>query len=364
MTLDLALIADDLTGALDTATPFAAAGLEVAVAVTPDGLDDALAAGASVVAVSTASRALAPAEAAARVAAVARTLAAHRPRIVFKKVDSRLKGPVGAEAHAVADVFGHDRLVVCPAIPGQERFVDAGRVVGRGVDAPIDVAAPFLRGGRIVVVADARAEADLDAVAASGADWRSALAVGAHGLGSAFARRLGPAGATPPPFQPVAGVLFALGTRDPITLDQIDALIASGRLAAVVDAPLGRVPDHPPAGLPALVRATGAMEPDATAVAARFGAGVAAMVRRCRPGMLMLGGGDTALSVLTSLGVRVLRPRGEIRPGMPWFEIATDDGLRLACSVKSGGFGDRWTLMALVADDDGRRVPAGRAGAA
>ncbi len=65
MTLAFAIIADDLNGALDTATPFVEAGLEVAVVLTPAGIEEAIATGAAVVSVNTASRALAADEAAA-----------------------------------------------------------------------------------------------------------------------------------------------------------------------------------------------------------------------------------------------------------------------------------------------------------
>ncbi len=90
---------------------------------------------------------------------------------------------------------------------------------------------------------------------------------------------------------------------------------------------------------------------------------VGELVRRIRPDLLVLGGGDTALAVLSALGVRIVWPRGEIEPGMPWFDISTAGGLRFACSVKSGGFGDRWTLMAPLAEGGGvRRAGSGNGG--
>ena len=85
MTLRLAIVADDLTGALDTATPFALAGLKVVVAVSVDGVEDAIATKADVVAVNTASRAL---DATAAVESVARAMAAimrARPAILVQE---------------------------------------------------------------------------------------------------------------------------------------------------------------------------------------------------------------------------------------------------------------------------------------
>jgi uncharacterized protein YgbK (DUF1537 family) len=346
MTLRLAIVADDLTGALDTATPFVLAGLTVAVAVDVGGITEALEAGTDVVAVSTASRALPPDRAAAKVRDAGRALLAARPEILFKKVDSRLKGNVGAETEALAELAGFRRLVVAPAIPDQQRLVLDGAVTGRGVDVPLPVAPLFAGTGRDVAVADSRTDADIERLV-DAEDWSSALAVGARGLGLAFARRLA-AGGTPAAFVPTERTLFGIGSRDPITAAQIDRLLASGAIRAVLDAPAGTLPPASELPLPALARCTGPLEEDTQAVASRFGVGVARLVLANRPDMLMLGGGDTALAVLAALGVRAVFPRGEIEPGVPWFEMRWHDGESLACSVKSGGFGTTGTLLGLM----------------
>ncbi|WP_164305484.1 four-carbon acid sugar kinase family protein, partial [Streptococcus pneumoniae] len=59
----------------------------------------------AVVAVSTASRHLSPAEAGARVRQAALALAGRSPRIVFRKIDSRLKGNLESETRALLEVF-------------------------------------------------------------------------------------------------------------------------------------------------------------------------------------------------------------------------------------------------------------------
>src|SRR5690554_2992690 len=136
----VAIIADDLTGALDVCAPFARRGLRSRVAVSPSGLADALDRGGDVICVNTASREL-DAEAASRIVRhVASELAGSRPGIVFKKIDSRLKGHVSAETGACQEVFRRPRVLVAPAIPAQGRFVQAGMIVGKGVAEPIDVA--------------------------------------------------------------------------------------------------------------------------------------------------------------------------------------------------------------------------------
>ena len=97
----VAIVADDLTGALDAAAPFAARALTTRVAVTADGLDAALAHDPAVVAVNTATRHADAETAAARVRDCAERLAALRPALLIKKIDSTLRGPVGAELAAI-----------------------------------------------------------------------------------------------------------------------------------------------------------------------------------------------------------------------------------------------------------------------
>lgn len=358
MTLRLAIVADDLTGALDTATPFVLAGLQVAVAVTRDDIAEALATGADVVAVNTASRALGPAVAAERVARATSAIMRARPQILFKKVDSRLKGNPGAEAHAMADAADRHRLVVAPAVPDQGRRTEAGHVVGRGVEAPIAITPAFGHGRRPTEVVDARVDSDLDTLVAR-TDWTGVVAVGARGLGLALARSMGQL-AHGAPLRPTRSILFALGSRDPITVAQMDALAAEGRLGAVLDSPGGTVPASDWPTLPALVRMTGALDADAASAARGFAEGIVPLVRKLAPEVLLVGGGDTALAVLDALGVHLVEPRGEVAAGVPWFDMFTSDGQRIACSVKSGGFGDTTTLLRML-DRDG--APTGEPGA-
>src|SRR5919206_4013026 len=96
--LDAAVIADDLTGAADCGIAFAAAGLPtfVAVGVAP------APASAQVVAVDTDTRRGGAADAAERTRAAAAQAVAQGARVLYKKIDSTLRGHVGAEIAAAA----------------------------------------------------------------------------------------------------------------------------------------------------------------------------------------------------------------------------------------------------------------------
>jgi len=328
------------------------------VAVGLEGIYEALDAHPAVIAVNTASRDLTAEQAASRAARAARMLlSGGRPDIVFKKIDSRLKGNIGRETEMVARVFGYTHAVVAPAVPDQERFTIAGTVVGRGASAALAIA-PFFAGQPFTAdIRDAESDTDLDRVAADyRGQWDRTLAVGARGLGGALARSMGGSAAGSAPVSALASApvnapftiepaaaLFAFGSTDPITLGQMEALRP---WVSVIEAPEGHLPEPAAARLPLLARITGAGGDTADAVARRFAKGIARYIAVCRPSGLVMGGGDTALAILQELGARVLYPAGEAAPGLPAFDVGQLCGLR--CVAKSGGFGSRDVLAGLL----------------
>lgn len=353
MGLEIAIIADDLTGALDSAAPFAARGRRVAAALDPEALGEALGVGAAVVAVNTLTRHLDPAPAAAVAREAAARCVAAGARLLFKKVDSRLRGNVGAEAAAVAGALGAGTLVVAPAVPAQGRVVTGGTVRGAGVGEAggIEIrgrlaAAADLR----VEIPDGRSEEELDAVAASCvARAGRVLAVGAHGLAAALARQLGRGAKDAPRFVPEPPVLVVIGSQDPATAAQVAALAAYPGAVAIIEAHEGLLP--PPPALTVFPVTVLRSVPGAGAGSdptERFATGAAAWSTALRPRTLLATGGDTAAALLRHLGCRVLEVGGEAAPGIPWSRTAG------GCAVvtKSGGFGRRTTLVELLSLSD------------
>ena len=112
-----AVIADDLTGALDTALQFRKAGQPSIVSTRPGvwPLDG------RVVAVSTNTRHVSAQTAAVRVQAAFRALRRRPPRRVYKKTDSLLRGNIGVELRALRDAAGAEPLVFAPAFPAGGR---------------------------------------------------------------------------------------------------------------------------------------------------------------------------------------------------------------------------------------------------
>ncbi|MEI4472942.1 four-carbon acid sugar kinase family protein [Frigidibacter sp. MR17.24] len=337
--MKLMIVADDLTGALDSAAPFAMAGLRTEVlrrVAGPVTVDPAV----EVLAISTGSRDGTPEAAAQKVAAVLDALPG-LPALVMKKVDSRLKGHLAIETALLARRAGRERLLVLPAIPELGRVVAAGAVDGRGVDRPIPVAPRFAPLN--IVAPDCATDADLDAALAAG-PLGDRLMVGARGLSQALARRIGGAATAPAP-RLAAPFRMAIGSRDPITLAQVAAL--DGIVAE--PAPDGAVAPEDAGGAVTLVQMTAGATPCPAPVAgSRFARGVAARLRAAPPATLLACGGETADALLAELAIDRLHLAGDILPGVP-LAFARLGDRPLAILTKSGGFGDVDSLRRLVA---------------
>ncbi|MGV8834220.1 MAG: four-carbon acid sugar kinase family protein [Devosia sp.] len=331
----LGVVADDLTGALDAAAPFAARGIATVVALGPEGMAAALASGADVVGVSSNSREASP-EAAGQ--NVARCLAGMPPGLpIFKKVDSRLKGNIADELDAIS--FRHALMI--PAIPAFGRWVRDGRLGGFGVDEPIDIAARLGRHADKASIPDIATQGDIEQALETG---EHDLLVGARGLAEALAVQWAPEAANPVPPPLMAPVFCVIGSTDGITGQQIARLCAACPGLVHIAAPDGQMPAGASsvANLTVLQATAGETQADGATVAQRLGEGLLRL--HPPPGaVLLISGGATAQVVLEALGIAVLQLDGEALPGLP---LAHAAGFTII--TKSGGFGDPDTLLALL----------------
>jgi uncharacterized protein YgbK (DUF1537 family) len=348
--LDCFLIADDLTGACDAAVHFAMRGRRTIVRIAPG----AELADATVIAVSTDSRDLEPAAARDAVAAAAASLPIGSPSILFKKIDSTLRGHTGAEITAALTASGCDAAVVCPAFPWMNRIVEAGylRVAGAADFAPIEVAAHLraqgaegcvhtgyeaipeaISSGARMVVLDAVCDDDLDRIAAVAPafDFR-VLWVGSAGLASALARTLPPGPQFRPRPAPKGPVLFCIGSDHRVTVAQQTALVGQRRALLVhagptsgdcIGAALSRG-QHVVLRIPHGRVSTEALQE---------------LAAHAPTSALVLSGGDTASLFCRAAGVQRIDLFDEIIPGVPCGIIrgGVFDGTSVA--TKSGGFG-------------------------
>lgn len=342
----VAIMADDLTGALDTASPFACRGARTICLTGPEALGESLPANVDVLSISTNSRHLEPVAAARVARETAAWIAGRRPDIILKKIDSRLKGNAAVEAAAAASALGRGRLLVAPAAPDIGRLVVDGAIVGQGVPQPISVAGHFRDCGLPFEVPPITSIEAMNELAKAYQGRRESLAVCSRGLAVALAGQL-----FPRPWQAASAmekpILVAIGSRDEITDRQREAVCARGGFACL-EAPEGQVPARLPAGERVLLFCTGAIEQRADVIAAKFAAGVRALADALKPRTVLCSGGDTARAVLHNYGQSLLQVLGEAAPGLP-VSMARLAGRAVNFISKSGGFGGAATLLELFA---------------
>ena len=373
------IVADDLTGAMDSAGPFAAAGVETWVVAVPMRCDPATLKSARVVSVNTDTRHLPADLAAARVRDIVGHLGASGFDIVVKKIDSTLRGNVVAETMALLDISGRREAVVAAAFPAQGRTVRGGIVHVDGKPlaqtafakdalsppplAPLQevfalakpglrvqtlTAAPALHGGADIWVADSEVDADLTGIVTRFADRANdVLMVGSAGLTRALALVCFDGGPAPASPQRVTGtIVFAVGSRAMRSAEQVESLstepettvlrVPNGRLQS------GKIPSAQNLVLKATADEAG-HEGDAERVAADMARHAIEIARSAKAEALVATGGDTAIAILAASDNPALQVLGDLMPGIPYARIRLG-GTSLWLVTKAGGFGGRDTF--------------------
>ncbi|HEU5425013.1 MAG TPA: four-carbon acid sugar kinase family protein, partial [Nitrolancea sp.] len=261
----LTIVADDLTGAADSAAPFALAGYATYVALDPSRVPEA-----DVLALATDSRHL-PAERAYDAVKQAVSALPER-RWLYKKIDSTLRGQPAAELAALMAAGERTRALIAPAFPAQGRTTVAGRQLVGG--RPLEET-PFARqvfssdllehfptaqlidlqtvweGVPAVIarleeevnglwIGDAETDDELRTLARAALDGRVDVVCGSGGLSRALST-LAPFRAGSCPL--VAGrsggpVLVVAGSRHPASTAQVEALGAQGTVVVEPQASL------------------------------------------------------------------------------------------------------------------------------
>lgn len=127
----LGVIADDFTGACDVAVQFKKQGLETVVLTDIEFLGSFKGV-FDVVVVDTETRNLTSEDAYRKVRRAVRLLRQNNVKLVYKKIDSTLRGNIGAEINAVMDELDVKAIIVAPAFPDQKRTVINGHLLVNG----------------------------------------------------------------------------------------------------------------------------------------------------------------------------------------------------------------------------------------
>lgn len=342
-------LADDLTGALEVGARFAAAGVSSAVTFAHQSPPDVTA-----LVLDTESRHVTDAEAYRRSAALARVARGNDVRLLYKKTDSTLRGPIAAEFRALLEVWPGTPLLYVPAYPAMGRTVRGGVLYVEGVPVdqtefardPLDpvhesfIPAMLAGGGAPVAVVrprelgqipnmgihvvDGEADRDVEIAAAflaRSGNWR--LAAGPGALAGHLAVWLALPRGDPAPWPRISTCVVINGSMH-------EASAAQAIHAARAGWPVS-TPESVPPGWSILLA-----QPRASGLerARRLGAMVREMVERARPDAIFVVGGDTAACVVEALGAPLLYPVGEIVPGVPVCRAGA-----LTLITKAGGFG-------------------------
>ena len=334
---DIAVLADDLTSAADGAAPFVARGVTASI-----GRGQLPREAAGVVAVDCGSRSATSSQAFEQVARLTAQLASRA--VLYKTVDSTLRGHIAEELEACFAASGRASLVFAPAFPqagrttvGGIQFVD-GIPVSKSAygqdpvhparhSALVDLVPSSIKH---VTLLDAVTQEELDSQIASIKDPESILWVGSPGMAAARSRRFVPATTLARSIDGISNdVLVAVGSsnlRSHIQADQLQE--GSGVL---------------------LLRGPRAREQDSATVLRRIAAEAARELRDPRFGALIATGGDTMEAILDLLNIREFEILQELDPGFPLGRATLSDGRLLLLAMKAGGFGSDDALERAVA---------------
>ncbi|HEX4227703.1 MAG TPA: four-carbon acid sugar kinase family protein [Bryobacteraceae bacterium] len=328
--MSILALADDMTGALEVGAKFSAVGVHTVVAAKP--LQSTT---AQVIVYDTETRHLSPACAAEEVRRFIRVSAAVRPRLLYKKTDSTLRGNISAELRALSELFPDWRVGYAPAYPALGRTVKEGILYVDGVAVsqtsfgndplnPVTTSAiSAVLGDRLnCTIFDGEHDSHIeDAARAILANESMRIIAGPGALAGA-----------------IAGQLVSLRTT--VSLPRISScLLMNGSLhrRSITQMHRAEAPGW------TILTTTHAPNAEPARVAGANARRLLDEIESRDPDGVFVIGGDTAFAVIAALGFPMLWPIREIVPGVPITRIRAADIKRnrdLFLITKAGGFGE------------------------
>ena len=297
-------------------------------------------------------------------------------RLLFKTIDSTLRGHIRAEVAAAFRASGRSRLVIAPAFPEAGRLTIDGiqmvngipvsqSVYGRDPVHPANtshiadlidpslgtpiILAPDSSGDAAtnasILILDADSQDVLNRQVASIPDPETVLWVGSPGLAIALASLVPAVPDGRPATGKAAGrVVIVAGSANPVTHAQCDALRAQG-VPVVTD-----LADAPGDARVICLRAPLQRQESAGAVMTNLAGQAAAAVARHDYDAVIATGGETMAAILDRLGISRFILTRELEPGFPVGRAERADGTSLTIAMKAGGFGSPSALLDAARD--------------
>jgi uncharacterized protein YgbK (DUF1537 family) len=365
----IAVIADDLTGALDTGVQFTQWGYATQLVETPDDTT------AEVIIINTDTRNKPPTEAYIKTYEIAEKLDVE---LVYKKTDSTLRGNPGPEIQAILDALNEKKVVFTPTYPPTGRKVENGHlyvnekpiteteyiieykyktsfipdildteipvhVIGSPGDAPMTG----------INVFDSKTEYDLNLIASH----KTRVMAGSAGLADAICQRL----RDPPPVLSIIGsirtetrtqltllkdrlgttlipldTIRALNNSPQNTIQEAEAAINRGRDVAITSSISSDVIENTWIEAKRLNLSAYEVEKRITDTLAEI---TEALLPKRLSGLIITGGA-TALAVTKYLKIENIMILDEVQPGIPVLKLDN-----IPVITKAGGFGQPNTLI-------------------
>ena len=261
--IQILMIADDFTGALDTGVQLAATGAKTRVITSSSSNLGTIGQGAEVLVVDAETRHLSPEKAFDVVRDIVHQAIELGIPHIYKKTDSALRGNIGAELEALMQASGEEQLPFVPAFPQIDRTTVNGTHYIKGVpvadsvfgqdpfepvrhsavsdliaeqsQVPVFSVSPGgrpVKGQRGIIVYDAEQVADLETTGRMLAELgKTHILAGCAGFGAVLPGLLGIGNGSLASCPPLSErLLVVCGSVNPITLTQLDEAEKAGFL--------------------------------------------------------------------------------------------------------------------------------------
>lgn len=404
----LLVLADDLTGAIDTSIQFSKHGISTLVTLETS-LESVKNLDAEVIAVDMETRHTDKRTASAVVSRLVQEANQIGIRWIYIKVDSTLRGNIGSELEAALMANGNDKLFFVPAFPAAKRitcnaiqYVDnvplnetmyandpftpvvsgfIPDIIAEQTDLPIitvtlddlnDVKA--LSTQKSIVVVDAKNEEELFQIASTLLkDDRNTLMAGSAGFAMMFSQMLGLEEELRSNsfLRNAKRVLVVCGSLNSISAKQVAYAESVGMQSMRIPEEQKNSADYfkSEAGQVDFKQMCHALEQDKVLilkallmeetfvscdtqinnrqVAQNIGSLVVELMRQCDVDYLVVFGGDTLYGILTQMGGSLINLNKEFEPGIVCSTVSFEN--RPLCIIsKAGGFGDSLTLTNIL----------------
>lgn len=382
------IIADDLTGAMDSSVPFAENGCRVLVSkdgnIEAEDLENI-----EVLSISTDTRHASAKEAAEKVTKITARLSFCNPALAIKKIDSTLRGNIATESLAMTKALGKKQAVVCPSVPSQNRTMIDGilYIDGQPLSETLyarDIRSPAagksleklfreqFRGWQVisethlqtkdpassenpytVSICDAANDADLSRIVER---RRKRLPdhvfIGAAGLTAALARFANKPRRQAPPAEPVihGSILFVIGSLAQETNAQLQYLLGNSEKThyieladsiPITEEQLANIPvgDSTHSVMLKAPKFSSSRQDDSEKIVSALAQSADKIITHRQISGVIATGGDTASALLSCLQVSMILVSGEIKKGVIYGTMQSARKLPYLVT-KAGGFGE------------------------